>query len=206
MTFNDFIVLLSIHFIFSSLLPGINFILSILGMEKIVLTANFAIPISTVKQLFYPLIGYYLDHNIEIKKLTPVKITVLLMLAFGGILLSSGCTVIEGVFTGTYTQNYVQMFDYVTTICVFLIVKKIFSVVEFDQIFIKLILLIGNLSFGIYLLDPYLKLILLGKANRLLEPLFPTLIVSGIWVIITIFVGGGITFILKKIPWIRKLL
>lgn len=122
------------------------------------------------------------------------------------------CTYYEAVKVGTYTQNYVQLFDYVTAIVVFLIVKAIAVVMtdkEYKQYkfqIIKKIELIGSLTFGIYLFDPILKVILYNRYEAIAEPMFPTLIVSLGWVMISMLCGGGITYIMKKIPGVRKLL
>lgn len=88
----------------------------------------------------------------------------------------------EGMTTGTFTQNYVQMFDYITAICS-----------------------IGSLTFGMYLLDPFWKLLFYKPYERNAEVLLPTLLVSFGWCIISMTLGGILTYIFKKIPLIKKL-
>lgn len=65
-------------------------------------------------------------------------------------LLSNFCTYYEGITTGAYTQNYVQLFDYLTSIVVFLIIKYIFTVKQSEKVGVeKVICLGGSLTFGI---------------------------------------------------------
>ena len=65
---------------------------------------------------------------------------------------------------------------------------------------------IGSLTLGIYLLDPCLKYVLYRRYEGLAEPLFPTLIVSIGWVILSMILGGVITCILKRIPIIKRII
>lgn len=207
MTHADFWILIIMHFLIASFIPGINPFLEHLNIGTLSITGHFSIPFATGKQLLYPLLGYYLEHNVNIKNLDKNKIYVLLSITFLGIFISSVYTYYEGETKGIYTQNYVQMFDYITTICVFLLTKKHFFMSTLSQNKMgPIVTLCGSLSFGIYLLDPFLKYILWNRVNNYLEPYLTTLMVSISWILITFFLGGSITLVLKKIPLIRKLL
>ena len=120
----DFIFLLVMHFIMSSFLPMVNCIGLSTGIGVIDVSGNITVPLATVSQLFYPIIGYYVDRNIDVDKLSKKKILFLIIATFLGIMLSCVFTYYEGIQTG-FTQNYVQLFDYLTTICAFILIKKI---------------------------------------------------------------------------------
>lgn len=126
-----------------------------------------------------------------------------------GIFLSNLCTYYEATTLGTYTQNYVQLFDYLTAIVVFLLAKSmVFKVAQkrYKYEITKVIYLVGSLTFGIYLFDPILKVILYPKYEALAEPLLPTLIVSFGWIMISMICGGCLTYIMKKIPGVKRLM
>lgn len=205
---NDVILLLFLHFIFASLLPLINVGAKIIGIKGITMSSDLSIPLATMKHIFYPIIGYYIDHNIDVKKLTKRQNICLVISAILGIFISCICTYYEGINI-KFTQNYVQLFDYVTAIVVFILIKEIverkLTTSKIPKIS-KIICLIGGLTFGIYLLDPFLKRIVYQPFVRLMEPIFPTLIVSILWCFLSMLVGGILTYILKKIPVIKKLI
>ena len=206
----DFVVILVLHFLTSSLIPMINACILLADGNTISLSGNFAVPLGTGKAFFYPLIGYYLDQCIDIEKISTKTIGKLIIAALTGIMVSCGFTYIEGIRNGTFTQNYVQLFDYVSAIVVFIIVKKYMTAKEkaadpaehkrFDISFI------GTLTLGIYLLDPYLKEIIYNPYAKIAGNVLPELLTSLIWVGISMFIGGLATFVLKKIPVIGKVL
>lgn len=204
----DFIFLLVLHFIMSSVLPMANCICSAVGVGGIVLSGNLAIPLATIKQCFYPIIGFYIDRNVDVDKLSKKKMFILSFIAFVGILISCGFTYYEGVHTG-FTQNYVQLFDYVTTICAFVLIKKICNrgihILQKPQID-RIITVLGSLTFGIYLIDPYLQVAMYSKFEGAMRTNFPVLVVSVAWCLVSMFIGGLITFVLKKVPVFRKLI
>lgn len=126
-----------------------------------------------------------------------------------GILLSNLCTYYEASNTGYYTQNYVQLFDYLTAIVAFLTIKALTVIITDKDHKIqamKKIEFMGSLTFGIYLFDPILQEILYHRYEMIVEPMLPTLIVSFGWVMISMLCGGVLTYIMKKLPGIRKLL
>ena len=72
--------------------------------------------------------GYYLDRRVDITTFNRRRVVQLMLIAFAGILISSICTYYEGETMGGYTQNYVQLFDYVTAMLAFLVIKYLFVV------------------------------------------------------------------------------
>lgn len=204
----DILMLIIFHFIMSSLLPMFNIFNSLTG-TVITISGQLTFPLSTTKAFFYPLVGYYLEKNIRIDELNRKQMSVLALAALVGIVLSSCCTLYQGTTTGTFTQDYVQLFDYMTTIASYLFIK-FFFVVKMPALcsgkISSAVSFIGTLTFGIYLLDPFLKVLLFSKAESFLEPFLPTILVSFSWCLISMLLGGILTYLLKRIPGIRKLL
>lgn len=204
----DFFILIGLHFVFFSLIRIVNEFLYSKNMYGIAITDDFSVPLSTTKAFFYPLIGYYIEHNIDIKKIKKRTIAFLLLISTIGILISSYYTYNEGITTGTFTQNYVQMFDYVIAISTYIIIKYIIVVLlneSFTKKISTAICSIGSLTFGMYLLDPFWKLLFYKTYEGNAEVLLPTLLVSFGWCIISMTLSGILTYILKKIPLIKKI-
>lgn len=206
----DIIVLVMLHFIFLSVIPMVNLVFNANDLTGISRSTNLELPFITSKVMFYPILGYYFDKKINVDQINRRLWLLLIAALVLGIALSCLCTKYEWILTGAYTQNYVQLFDYLLTIVIFLLVKYIVTVAFVrlqEGILAKLVCNIGTLTFGIYLLDPFLKLLFGDKfityANSICSE---ALIVSVCWILISISVGGVITFILKKLPGFRKLL
>ena len=211
MTKQDFILLLSVHFFFSSFLPALNLILGAQGIPWIGISTDFteSMAIANVKVLFYPLIGYYLDRHVPVEKIRAKHVLLLVLLTLGGIAASSACTYYEGThWEKVFTQNYVQLFDYLTAITAFILVKTFcFRRNSFAARprFSAAVTRISSLTFGIYLLDPVFKMAFYIGYEDALRSL-PAMVRSLLWCLASMLAGGTVTYFLKKIPGLRKLL
>lgn len=67
-TKEEFIMLLIVHFVVDSFIPLWNVIGDMLGFQSVRLCSDFVVPFAFTKAFFYPLIGYYLEYNIDIRK------------------------------------------------------------------------------------------------------------------------------------------
>ena len=70
----------------------------------------------------------------------------------------------------------------------------------------EIICFIGSLTLGIYLLDPFLKMLIYSKYEFAAEPYLPTIFVSIGWVLISMIIGGALTLFLKHLPLTKKLI
>ena len=165
--------------------------------------------LATSKVLFYPLIGYYIDNNISVEKIKRPSVILLVLCAYMGIVISYFCTFYQGTHNAMkYTQDYVTLFDYLTTICAFVLIKyfcyKNMNFSNYPQ-FTRVITTIGPLTFGIYLLDPVLKGIMYSQFYEALRPEVMKIIVSILWCFTSMLLGGIITYLLKKVPVLNKI-
>lgn len=206
--FHGVLYLVGIHFVFSTLIPILNMILVSKGMGTLSVSGYFSVPLAETKAFFYTLIGYYLDKCIDIFKIRTKHIFIIASIAILGIILSCSCTYYEGITSGIFTQNYVQLTDYVSTIVAFIIIKwAVLKRIMFTtNISEQIIFFIGSLTFGIYLLDPFLKAVLYSTYESFVKTYLPTIVVSFGWVIMSMVIGGFLTFLLKKVPVIRRLI
>ena len=193
-------------------MPVINMILGAYEIPGISISGNFsgALNLANSKVMFYPLIGFYIDHKVDMEKMTGKKVALMMLAGFVGIVISNTCTYYQGTHSPNgFTQDYVQLFDYLTTICVFVLIK--YTAVKFNDFsgiprFCRIVTLIGELTFGIYLMDPIWKKLFYRQFEAVLEPSMITILVSVLWCLTSMCLGGIVTFALKKIPVFRKLL
>lgn len=206
----EFLVLFSIHFLLSSLIPLANIILSFFTNKSIYITSSLDMPLSTCKAIFYPLIGYYIDHNLDFSKQHAKKNVInLCLLSLVALFLECLCTYWEGTIIGEFTENYVQMFDYILTITIFVIIKYLTTIRNSQRATNNtnpLIYTLGSLTFGIYLFDQILKHLIGTPIMNILRLYLPEMGVDFIWIILSIAFGGTLTFLLKKLAIISKLL
>jgi surface polysaccharide O-acyltransferase-like enzyme len=195
----DIIVLITLKIIFTSIMPIINFILMYCGRTPVSISANYQLPFVNIKELFYPLIGFYLaEQNIPIKtKISCVSAAV------AGLFISSLLTYLQGI-RGDFTQDYVQLFDYILAISVFILIKNIVEGKIWSNK--SCVIIFSGLTFGIYLFDPFWKLLFGDELVRYLCSKIPDLMASAVWILLSITLGGVLTFILKKSKFISKLL
>lgn len=149
--------------------------------------------------------GYYIETYVKLNK----KIVLIACGTFIGLILIQ-----VAITTGLYHNNpksYLQLdnrtFITITaaSLCVYMIVKYLFSIGTVPEGMRRFIIYCGGLTFGIYLLS--------DMSIVLLRPLYLTL-KSDMWIFgamilyeICIFIIGAIcTIVLKKIPYIKKLL
>lgn len=203
----DIIVILFIHFLICSFVPFTTVFLNHLGLKGIWITNDFAVPLATSKYLFYPLMGYYLEHNVDITKIKFKTILGMVAILCLGIGLSCYATQIEALMKGAYSQNYVQLFDYITAIVVFVIIKVIFvKYVHCNETSTKILNILGSMTFGVYLLEPVAKILFYDKFIGIIESSLPTLLVSFFWVILCFSICSFSTMIMKKLPIVKKIL
>ena len=204
----DVYVLLVLRALFRTGLPVLNLALNGLGLPNLYENWYMTLPLALGDAFFYPLMGYYLDSCVDIARLSRAKAA---LIALGGAAclgVSCLCTYLRAGQTGSLSQDYVQLLDYAAAMAAFLLIKRLttFTLPGLCRgRAARWICAVGALTFGIYLLDPFLKLAAWGPYNRLISFL-PTLPVSLLWCFVSMAAGGAITWILRKIPGVRRLL
>lgn len=202
---SDFCTLFTLHFVLLSLLPVCDLLLRRSGYDGISVTEEFSVPLATTAALFYPLTGYYIDRKIDIRKVSGRRWAGLLAAAFVGIGISCLCVYANGVAG----EAYLTLFDYLLAAVAFLLIKYVVAV-RFPALSLgrtaETVCFMGSLTFGIYLLDHYFKLVLYNGFETFAERFLPSLFASFGWCAVSMFLGGSVTWILKKLPLFRKIL
>lgn len=194
----EFYLLVALHFLIQSFLPIVNLVLKINCSEVIEISHWISVPLAVESAFFFPLVGYYLDYNVEIERVQYV----FCMIGLGvGIILPAIATYVAGCHFG-YTEDYVQLFDYVTAFAVFLLIKKL---VVHHNMQLKIFTRLAKLCFGIYLMDPIWKMLISEEYEYFRFTYFNWVSYSVGWCLVSIFLGGMTTFVLKKVPGVGKL-
>lgn len=204
MSRSDFIALVILRFMFLSVIPICNTFLQVAGEEKISISGEFSIPLAMTAAFFYPLAGYYLDHKVDVQdfigKMKGICVAVIV-----GI----GVTCLCVYLNGAVDETYIPLFDYLLAMVVFLAVKYA-ATVRFPKLSTgktaEIACFLGSLTFGIYLLDHYFKLILYNSYEKMAERFMPSLFASFGWCVISMLLGGSVTFLLKRLPLFKRIL
>ncbi len=200
----DYKYLFILRIVMKSLIPIVIYLSGILFDIKLSLSPNFNIAFATVSCIFYMLMGYYIDKKIDIEKLTKNQWIQLIGAFIGATFITIGFIYYDGMKNG-FNQNFIQLFDYVIAISTFIFVKYIFVHRGVNSKIQAVIIFVGNLTFGIYLLEPLFRVPISKVVNILYQINMPVLVVSFIYCVVAMMICGLITYILKHIPGIRKI-
>lgn len=212
MTRQDFGMLLIAHFVIATVVPVANLIPVAHGIERIKLDSDLtgALNIAVNKPIFYPLIGYYVDRKIDLAKISLRHIVSLILASAAGIIFSCFCTFYEGMHNDmNFTQHYVQIFDYLITITVFVAVKFFFAQIEHKSWFPKIsgvLVSVGGLTLGMYLLDPVWRNLFYHSFREIAVIKDSVMFNSLLWCVVSMIAGALVTWLLKKNPAVAKVL
>lgn len=161
---------------------------------------------STSWAMIYPCIGYYLHYRIEvtsIKRYLPtIWVTNLLSVVIVAVL---NFIIIK---FDTNSQNQITSFVLVNCISIFLTARYLFENKIFNRFFEKTIIIVGNCTFGIYLLHVFaLQNPLFLTIRRSLLRHLSAIPMIGVWIFVLFVVAVCIvaTYVLKKIPLVKRL-
>lgn len=203
---SDFWIILFIHFVFSTIEPLMQFFVQTFLGQDFEFTWAFRIPFSTVKEIFYPLIGFYIDRILCVEKMQKKWIFTLGLATLAGMMISICFTIVGGNLYG-YSDAYFELFDYISAIFAFILIKKLFLSYK-DKInisFQNFIVKLGALTYGIYLWDPFFRKMIFDEFEMTLIPYFGGFITSVLWCVFSFVLCGFIVSFLKRALHIQKL-
>lgn len=206
LTFQDVIALTALRTFFVPFLMSVNFWLAQWGLGALKLSQYLYIPLIADDCFFCPLMGYYLGCRADVKAMGRKQLWGCGALFLGANLLSSLMTYAEGAALG-FSQTYIGMLRYLSAMAAFLLVRYFFERVTLPKRLENLFQQVSNVAIGIFLLEPIVSHYLHGLFFSRV-PWIPVVImaVSLLWSIVCMTVGGSITFLLRKIPGVRKYL
>lgn len=154
--------------------------------------------------IYYGLMGYYLTYMGETTgKKTEKKVLCGCLAVL--VILSIGIVQLLYVRTGNYAQNSLDMFIFLLAPVLWLLIREITELIPEDSRINSLIILTGSCVFGIYLLDNFVRWQFLPIYLYLSEHTVGILANSA-YVVLVFVTGGVYTWVLKKIPLLKKIL
>lgn len=170
------------------------------GFQMIPFNSTFEIPLATCVIIIYPLLGYYLHAFMKPdKKIIRVSFTVLIL----SVLISAGMEY-AGYAVNGWAPAFIGSLRLFTTVSFFALIQCMDAESKKER---KLFTFLSPLVFGIYLLDPVMRILF---QNRFIYAqawhFAPLLFRCLIWCILEFSISAGITAVLKKAPVLRKLL
>ena len=182
----EFVIIFFMHFLMQSFFPFINIFLTSRNIALLGFANSFSFPIAFNDAFFIPLIGYYLEFKLTIEKIKKQHIIC--------VIVSNFCIYYMKSLNGIFLENYLGMFNYLLSIIFYITVKWVYYLTSSNKMLVNKIALI---TFGVYLLDPILKILFYKQYTSLVENVTTMLISIG-WVIISFSIGGLLLIYLEK--------
>lgn len=193
---NDYIYLFVVYVVFASVFSVLA--RTFLGQIKIV------VPVAT-DIIVYPLMGYFIAHKLpEIFNTKKALIGGILM-GIAGLILNVCVTMYDHYLFRDWNESGLLLFAMLPTVSVFYIAKYLFDHVHIPALVEKIICVLGSCAFGVYLLEWVIKDFFGPIWQRILGVIFTGYYLNVIYIVFIMLTGMLVTFILKKIPLIKKL-
>ena len=158
--------------------------------------------------VLYPLVGYYVEHKTEQEYFNKRNTIVLIASSVLVYIITCLCTrfCIRNIINGVET-NWSELIDNLRIVVAFTVMYFAKYLIKGDcsDKFGKVIALIASCVFGAYLLEPVIKYWTMPIYDYL-EPQLGVFFASKTWVLVTLITGCAITWVLKRIPGLRKIL
>ena len=202
-----FYYMIGIFIFFNAILPIGEYLVS---YGKYQINSNLKVSWILSIIVFYPCIGYFLQNRIQITN-KHKTIPILFGINILGICITCLMTYYKGKVTGEFSpedsQAFHDCFSCINCISVFATIKYLVEKIKINEWIEKIIYSIGECTLGIYLIHPLIKDSTFMK--RFLEIMVNAkinhMIVTLIWCLCVLLITYGITYILRKIPVVKKL-
>ena len=206
MTHTDAIVLVAFRILLGTLLPVAEYVTTYKGWSEVPFPDTFDVPLVTTDILFYPIMGYYLEHNLPWEKADWKWAAACCVVIAGSSLAGALVTMHEGLRL-SFSGRYLRIASYAIALAVFVLVKYMFRRMgQIPKWLARILETASPLMLGVYILEPVLrpvvKPLLIGwmgqGANQILTSLW--------YCVFGMVVYSAITWALRKLPGLRKIL
>ena len=162
----------------------------------------------SVNYLLYPILGYYLEHKVSRDRYNWKMLLILtgcsvLILAALTVLANLRCTSLQ-----SWKEEdipYYGCFEFLPTATVFIAAKMFFIRFPAKQRAQKVLSAIAGTTFGLYLFESIFRTesgFILTAMKTVIHPY----IACWLWMLIVWMIGGGIIFLIRLIPGVKKLI
>ena len=203
-TNNNFQYMLALVISLTGLVPVLMYIIS---RGQLNLNPDFSIVWISSQICFYPLAGYYVENRLNVGSVDGRKIMILWIINSLSMFLTCYVTDLQNALSAGFPQTFMMAFSPINAVCIYITAKKLFANCK-DRIGWGIIREIGSCTFGIYLFHGLLlrdaRISLYAKIDHYFQ-LVPLIRISLRCVEIMI-IAGIVTWILKRIPGVKKFL
>ena len=197
---DDYVYIIIICIIFNILFPLLNNILSILNINEIKFASQFTL-FMVADGLFYPFMGYYIDHLAEDSKIT--KSTNLILIILVSILISVIFT--AHTMIGNLALKHSWYFTPIITMCIYKLVKNLFISYDNEKIS-NVINFFGTQTIGIYLFHVFIPDSFSVMLSSIISPVLGVHVYKIINFIVKFLLCAFITAALRLIKPFKKIL
>ena len=209
MTNTLFLYLIGLNLFFVGCVPVISYLI-FQGTAEINYFVNPLLAIS--EPTFYFLIGYWMEHVLPKEWLTKRNLLRLLATAVIGTCIAAAMTHYRGVLAGGMTEalseRFYDSFLFLNTAFVFCFARWYFMTHEISAAWSRRLVFLGSLSFGVMLFEEITRNLTHGILSRVLLVYlyrFP-FIDAVIWICLAYALGLLFTWLIRKIPYFKKLI
>ncbi|MDO5399924.1 MAG: acyltransferase family protein [Eubacteriales bacterium] len=201
----DYLYFFLCHILLTGLLPMAEFYV---GKGHLSLTGNFSVSLLKSSSIFFFVMGYFFERHLDSSAFSRKNILLGVLLSFIAVGITCYMTMFKAKLTGQtgvdIPMDYFSSLIAFPAFCVYGAVKRLFQSVKVSAKMRKIMTQIGSTTFGIYLLEGFLRS---GTefVYTSLEPVLTPLPAALLWIAAALAVGIVLVTILKKIPGIRYL-
>lgn len=205
-----FAYLLLLHFVYQGIMGPVGYLLGfgefygtvyITGSDSMI---NVYFPL-VERTLFYFLMGYYMAHRFSWELVTGRKLLVSSILSAAAIGVMAWLSWNDFSSNGTMTHDFMSDLICIPVFTVYSAVHYLVERHPIQGLPQKWILALGGCTFGAYLLEGILRHELLPLYD-FLEPRIHVLPACLVWVAAVVVCGLALTWVMKKIPGLKKIL
>lgn len=189
-------LLILLIFAFNAILPAIS----------AVFDTWFEISFMFGSSYSYFVLGYYLEHLVAANKFTKRNTVIAILLLLSYAVFTYWMIIRDRTTLGILRYEHTSVLAIVIANCVFFAVKAVWGEGgKEDSFWSRCIMTIGSCSFGIYLIEDYLRNSL-GFVCDKLAPYISVLPACMVWLAVVMAVGVIIVLFLKKLPVLKEIL
>jgi len=111
----------------------------------------------------------------------------------------------KATITGRWDEGFIRNLVFIHAGALFYLLKCLFEKYNFSDGIRNAIATIGSVTFGIYVLE-YVYRKMTEPLFFVLESYLPTFIATVVWILVACIFGGLVTYTLKHIPGIRRII
>lgn len=199
----EFLYLLLLVLLFFGFLPVLWYLFT---SKEFVLNPNFSIGWIAGMSVFYPLLGYYLENRLDIRRISGKLLAVLWAADLVCIALTCIATSRASLAAGYHVQSHLMALIPVNTAVIYLSFKKLLLLHPAKGFGGKLLQTVGDCTFGIYLFHVFFLQLPIGLVYHFFDHIAAVPLIAELLRCLEVFLFSFVlTWILKHIPVVRKL-